>query len=128
MASVDMQVFWEILSQLFEDPRVRPPDVIYTPETVPDVFGPRYKELMNLPLGNSLVLSDLGELRSALPVSFSDSREKSRRYRFRYVELRRGALFDGIPASQTARLFNTMTEEAPPWFFVLVPEPVQPLN
>jgi hypothetical protein len=125
VTSVDTQVFWEILSQLFEDPRLRPTDVIYTADTLPDVFGPRYKELTDLPIGRSVVLSDLGELRSALPVPVSDAREHRRAYRFRYVELRRGAMFEGLPASQTARLFKTMTEEAPPWFFVLVPEPVQ---
>jgi hypothetical protein len=43
-------------------------------------------------------------------------------YRFRYVEVSRGAVFDGLPASQTARRFSSMKEEAPPWMLVLVPD------
>ncbi|MBA2251258.1 MAG: hypothetical protein H0W13_00930 [Nitrospirales bacterium] len=124
LTSIDTQVFWEILSQLFEDPNVRPADVIFTPETLPVIFGPRYAELTALPVGASVALSKLGELRSAFPIGSSD-RGTPQSYRFRYVEIRRGAVFDGIPASQTARLFKNMTEEAPPWFLILVPEPLQ---
>ena len=126
LTSIDTQVFWEILSQLFEDPNVRPADVIFTPETLPDIFGPRYGELTALPVGASVALSDLGALRSTLPIGCPDKNGTPKPYRFRYVEIRRGAVFDGIPASQTARLFKTMTEEAPPWFLILVPEPLQP--
>jgi len=126
LTAIDTQVFWEILAQLFEDPSVRPADVIFTPETLPDVFGPRYAELIALPIGASVVLSDLGELRSMFPMESSDKSENTHSYRFRFVEVRRGSVFEGIPAGQTARLFNTMIEEAPPWFLVLVPEPLQP--
>lgn len=124
LASVDTQVFWEILSQLLEDPHVRPADVIFTPETLPDVFGPRYAELTTLPEGASVALSDLGALRSMLPHECSDNAGHTAPYRFRYVEIRRGAIFEGIPAGQTARLFKTMTEEAQPWLLTLVPEPL----
>ena len=65
---MDTQVFWEILAQLFEDPSVRPADVIFTPSTLPDVFGPRYFELIALPIGASMALSDLGALRSSMGV------------------------------------------------------------
>jgi hypothetical protein len=126
LTSIDTQVFWEILSQLFEDPNVRPADVIFTPETLPEIFGPRYAELTAVPVGASVALSTLGALRSTFPTECPDKSEPSQSYRFRYVEIRRGAVFDGIPASQTARLFKTMTEEAPPWFLILVPEPVGP--
>jgi hypothetical protein len=126
LTSIDTQVFWEILAQLFEDPNVRPADTIFTPETLPVVFGPRYAELTALPVGASMPLSNLGALRSTFPLGSSDTSGISTSYRFRYVEIRRGAVFDGIPASQTARLFKTMTEEAPPWFLMLVPEPLQP--
>lgn len=125
LTAVDTQVFWEILAQLFEDPQVRPSDVIFTPETLPDVFGPRYAELTALPIGATVVLSDLGELRSSFPIGISDKTANSRSYRFRFVQIRRGAVFEEIPAGQTARLFKTMTEEAPPWFLLLVPEPLQ---
>ena len=126
LTSIDTQVCWEILSQLFEDPNVRPTDVIFTPETLPDVFGPRYAELTALPVGASVALSDLGALRSTFTIGCSDKSGALKSYRFRYVEIRRGAVFDGIPASQTARLFKNMTEETPPWFLILVPEPIQP--
>lgn len=126
LTSVDTQVFWEILSQLFEDPNVRPADVIFTPETLRDIFGLRYTELTALPVGASVALSDLGALRSAFTIASSDKSGVRQSYRFRYVEIRRGAVFDGIPASQTARLFKDMTEETPPWFLMLVPEPLQP--
>ena len=126
LTAVDTQVFWEILAQLFEDPRVRPPNVMFTSDTLPEVFGTRYAELMALPTGVSISLSDLGDLRSSLPIGVSNKNTNIQPYRFRSVEVRRGAVFAGIPASQTARLFRTMTEEAPPWFLVLVPEPLQP--
>ena len=126
LTSIDTQVFWEILSQLFEDPHVRPADVIFTPETLTDIFGPRYAELTALPVGASVVLSDFGELRCRFPIACSDKCGIRTSYRFRYVEIRRGAVFDGIPASQTARLFANMTEEAPPWFLILIPEPLEP--
>jgi hypothetical protein len=47
-------------------------------------------------------------------------------YSFRYVEVRRGAVFEGIPASRTAHLFSNMAEEEPPWFMILVPERSKP--
>ncbi|MDQ6735114.1 MAG: hypothetical protein M3Z35_13540 [Nitrospirota bacterium] len=126
LTSIDTQVFWEILAQLFQDPRMRPADVIFTPETLPDIFGLRHAELTALPVGASVVLSDLGELRSMFPSRSSEKNGNTQPYRFRYVGVRRGAVFEGIPAGQTARLFDTMIEEAPPWFLVLVPEPLQP--
>jgi hypothetical protein len=115
-----------MLSQLFEDPNVRPADVIFTPETLPDIFGACYAELTALPLGASVSLSDLGRLRSTFPMASRDKNGTPTSFRFRYVEIRRGAVFDGMPASQTARLFKDMIEEAPPWCLILVPEPFQP--
>jgi hypothetical protein len=102
--------------------------VIFTPETLPDVFGPRYAELIALPIGASVALSDLGELRSMFPMGSSDKNKNgnTQPYRIRFVEVRRGSVFEGIPAGQTARLFNTMIEETPPWVLTLVPEPLQP--
>ena len=34
LSAVDSEVFWEILSQLLEDARLRPPDVIFTPSII----------------------------------------------------------------------------------------------
>lgn len=124
LTSVDTQVFWEILSQLLEDPHVRPADVIFTHETLPVIFGRCYAQLTTLPVGSSVDLSTLGKLRSTFPMASSNKGGHHTPYRFRYVEIRRGAVFDGIPASQTARLFTKMTEEIPPWFLILVPEPL----
>jgi hypothetical protein len=123
LSSVDSEVFWEILSQLLEGEEYRPKNVIYTPSVVAQVFGDVYHRLMALPLAGSLVLSDAAPLRSALP-QLGQPLPIRKRYRFRHVEVRRGAVFDDIPSSQTARLFGHMTEEPPPWFLVLVPEPI----
>ena len=38
LAAIDDEVFWEILAQLVEDPGMRPPDVVFTPETIPESF------------------------------------------------------------------------------------------
>ena len=123
MSSVDSEVFWEILSQLLESEEYRPKNVIYTSSVLPGVFGEVYERLTALPIGGSIVLSDAAPLRSILPHP-GGSMPLRTRYRFRYVEIRRGAVFDGIPSSQTARLFSHMTEEEPPWYLVLVPEPI----
>jgi hypothetical protein len=119
LSVIDAEVFWELMSQLVDDPSVRPRDVILTPSTVADLFGPLCAKLSLLPIGSRLVLSDIASLRSSLP-SVLD--EPGSPYRFRYVEIRRGAVFSGIPASRTAHLFNHMKEEEPPWFMVLVPD------
>ncbi|MGH7208980.1 MAG: hypothetical protein ACREIL_06325, partial [Nitrospiraceae bacterium] len=70
----------------------------------------------------SVVLSDVADLRQGIPRVLGESAGQPSHYRFRYVEVRRGAVFAGLPSSQTARLFKDMTEEEPPWFLILVPE------
>jgi hypothetical protein len=114
LSAVDTEVFWELLSQLLADPNVRPPDEILTPPVIARVFGEVGEALRALPVGGRLILSDRARLRT----------EAGGRHRFRYAEVRRGALFPGVPASHTATLFPRMTEEPPPWFLVLVPEEV----
>ncbi len=121
LSSVDTEVFWEVLAQLVEDDRLRPRDVVFSNRTVPDVFGPLYKELMTIPLGRPVDLSQLTDLRQSIPGTTQESAEHGRSFRFRYVQLRRGAVFEGLPASRTARMFNDMAEEAPPWLLLLVP-------
>ena len=120
LASVDSQVFWEILSQLLADPAVRPRDTLFERPMLPDLFGSLYQRLSALPIGGSLVLSDVAELRSAIPRVLGAHERTA--YRFRFIEVRRGAKFDGTPCSRTARLFRTMTEEEPPWFLTLLPD------
>ena len=121
LSAVDSEVFWEILSQLLDDARLRPPDVIFTPSIIADVFGVVHARLAALPVGGSVVLSDVAELRQGIPSVLGEPAGPPH-YRFRYVEARRGAVFAGLPSSQTARLFKDMTEEEPPWFLILVPE------
>ncbi len=123
LAAVDTEVFWEIVSQLVNDERMRPRDVLFTPTTLPDVFGKLYAELSHLPVGDSVELSQVTDLRQQFPRVLREPGETQPSFfRFRSVRLSRGAVFQGIPASRTARLFKDMSEEAPPWFLVLVPE------
>jgi len=130
LSAVDTEVFWELLAQLLADPRVRPPDEIFTPTVITRVFGEVAGKLNGLPVGEGLVLSDQYRLRQEIPrvLEKGDSPRAegglSTNYRFRYVEVRRGALFPGVPASQTAKLFSAMTQEPPPWFLILIPEGV----
>ena len=123
LAAVDTEVFWEILSQLVNDERMRPRDVLFTGASLPDVFGKLYTTLAHLPVGDSVDLSQLTALRQQFPrILREPGTTLPSFYRFRSVQLRRGAVFPGIPAGRTARLFKDMAEEAPPWFLVLVPE------
>ena len=122
LSAVDTEVFWELLSQLPADPGARPPDEIFTPDVLVRALGDLATKLNALPVGQALVLSEHIRLRDEIPRVLD--RGVRRRYRFRYIEVRRGALFPGLPASQTAKQFPTMTEEAPPWFLILVPEEV----
>lgn len=119
LSAIDTETFWELLSQLVADSRVRPAGVILTPALIADLFGRVHAQLMAVPEGGSVVLAELTELRSNLPRVLDESGAS---YRFRYVEVRRGAVFPGVPASRTARRFKDMQEEAPPWWLVLVPD------
>ncbi|MGH7205932.1 MAG: hypothetical protein ACREI2_06950 [Nitrospiraceae bacterium] len=127
LSAVDTEVFWELLSQLVPDSRMRPPDIILSPAIIAELFGPLYASLSTLPIGESVVLSDLTDLRQDIPRVLEKPDVQERHYRFRHVEVRRGAVFEGVPCSRTARLFKDMTDEPPPWFLVLVPaEPPEP--
>ena len=124
LGAVDNQVFWELLAQLLEDPRYRPPDQPFTDSNIPEVFGEVYHALHHVRIGDSVDLADIGVLRRPmLPLSSSASshpRNHADRW-FRYVRISRGATFPGLPASSTARMFPVMTEETTPWFLTLVP-------
>jgi hypothetical protein len=120
LGAVDGQVFWEILSQLIEDPAARAPDVVLSPARIEALAGP-FRRLAELPVGASIRLADLMPLRQALP-RVMGPHPGDHLYRFRYVEIRRGATFNDMPAGKTARLFTTMTEEPPPWWLLLIPE------
>ena len=124
LGAVDSQVCWEILSQLIDDPRVRPADVVLSAQTLPGVFGETYRQLSALPVGGSCLLSDLAPLRQRFPSVLHTPPGRLAPYRFRQARIQRGALFKGLPASSTARRFQDMSEETPPWLLTLVPEPI----
>ncbi len=122
LTAVDNEVFWELLAQLLADEQVRPRDRLFTPDVLPQVFGPLYAKLAGLPLGHRLDLATLAALRPRIPRVLPRGRHLEPVFGFRYVEVRRGAQLSGIPAGSTAGLYQTMAEEAPPWFLTLVPE------
>ena len=124
LSAIDDEVFWEILAQLVEDSGMRPPDVVFTPETIPQIFGHVHQTLASLKIGERCNLSDVTPLRQAMPVSATPRERNPIAYRFRFAEIRRGAVFPGMPAGGTARRFRHMSEEVPPWHLVLVPEQV----
>jgi hypothetical protein len=119
---VDTQVFWEILAQLLDDVRYRPENQLFTSDNLPTIFGEVFERLSRLGLGETLNLSDYGSLRRQIPRVLSLLPTQDPSYRFRSVQIRRGTVFPGIPASSTARRFSDMVEELPPWMLILVPE------
>ena len=124
LAAIDDEVFWEILAQLVEEPGMRPTDVVFTPDVLPEIFGQAHQDLSSLKIGERCNLSDVTPLRQTLPAGATFQEQKPGTWRFRFVEIRRGAVFPGMPAGSTARQFRHMSEEAPPWHLVLVPERV----
>ena len=121
LGAVDTQVFYELLGQLLDDERYRPPNIPFTAETVPSVFGDVHDALSHLEVGQTVNLADLRPLRAQLPSVLSTQSRHDDHYRFSSIQVRRGAVFPGMPTSSTARHFPAMAEEAPPWFLCLVP-------
>ena len=121
LSAIDSEVFWETLAQLLADERYRPANVLFSPPTLKETFGAIYTKLTQLPLGGRISLSDLAELRTSLPRVSQCSDLDGEEYRLGYVEIRRGATFEGIPSSFTARQFSEMKEEEPPWWIIVVP-------
>lgn len=122
LGAVDTQVFWEILAQLLDDARYRPANQPFTMDNLPTIFGEIYERLSRLAIGETLNLADCGLLRGQIPRVLPLLLAQDPSYRFRSVQVRRGAVFPGIPASSTARRFSDMVEETPPWMLILVPE------
>ena len=122
--AIDDEVFWEILAQLVDDPAMRPADVVFTPDVLPAVFGQVHRALTSLNIGERCTLSDVTTLRRTFPAGPGTGDGRPAPHRFRFVEIRRGAVFPDMPAGSTARQFSHMSEEAPPWQLVLVPEQV----
>ena len=118
LGAVDTEVFWEILSQLLPEESARPREVFYAEENVRKYFGVIYETLARLAVGERTVLK---AVRCDIPRVLGVEAEQGQRYGFRYVEVRRGALFPGMPTGRTAYVFEHMTREAAPWFLTLVP-------
>ena len=121
LGSVDAQVFWELLAQLLEEPRYRPPDQPFNSANLPKIFGEVYDVLARLPIGESIDLAELAPLRRSYLPSNSSALMDGVAGHFRYVRISRGPTFRGAPASSTARKFTSMAEEVPPWLITLVP-------
>lgn len=122
LSAVDTEVFWEVLSQLVADPAVRPQDVVLSPAMAAEQFGRLYARLSELQPGETCMLSEEAPLRQDMPRVLGTSGAGAAPYRFRYAEVRRGTVFEGMPASRTARQFTSMKEEATPWLLLLVPD------
>ena len=122
LGAIDNQVFWEILAQLLDDDCYRPDDQPFTSDNLQLVFGEIFERLSQLALGETQNLCDCGLLRRQIPRALPLLPSQESSYRFRSVQIRRGAVFPGIPASSTARMFSDMVEETPPWMLILVPE------
>ena len=123
LGAVDGQVFWELLSQLLEEERYRPTDLPFTPDKLPAVFGDVFERLSQLSIGGSVDLVECASVRRRIPRVLPVLPSQPSDYAFRSVTIRRGAVFDGMPASSTARRFRDMVEETPPWMVTLIPEP-----
>jgi hypothetical protein len=120
LSAIDDEVFWEVLSQLLADDRFRPVNEILTKARLPEIFGKVYEELSSMATGERKDLSRLADLRDPMPFEVSKKEDSQMPSRFRYVEIRRGALLEGVPSSFTARQFSQMKEESTPWWVIMV--------
>ena len=121
LSAIDDEVFWEILSQILANEQFRPSNKIFTKDTIPKIFGDVYKALISLPNGGRIDLSRVAELRDPMPFGATPLKETSAFSKFRYVEIRRGAFWEGIPSSFTAKQFSHMKEESTPWWIIFIP-------
>jgi hypothetical protein len=122
LSAIDDEVFWEILSQILADDQFRPRNKIFTKDNIPEVFGDVYKELSSLAIGGRVDLSKIAELRDLMPFGAKPLEKTSKFSKFRYVEIRRGAFWEGIPNSFTAKQFSQMREESTPWWIIFIPD------
>lgn len=122
LTAIDGEVFWEILAQLVDNKAVRPSNVIFSEGNVRDIFQEVYDSLSSLKEGERCNLSNVTPLRTQLPHVLEPFPRRSKGFRFRYIEVRRGAVFSDMPASFTARQFSQMSEESTPWCLILIPE------
>jgi len=122
LSAIDDEVFWEMLSQILADDRYRPRDQIFTKDCIPEIFGDVYKALSSLPIGERVDLSKIAELRKSINFGAATLGNSSTFSKFGYVEIRRGAFWEGIPSSFTAQQFSHMKEESIPWWIIFIPD------
>jgi hypothetical protein len=122
LSAIDDEVFWELLSQLLAEDRFRPPNEIFTKASLPEIFGTVYEELTSMDVGERKDLSRLADLRDPMPFGVATNDDTRISCRFRYVEIRRGAVLEGVPSSFTARQFSQMKEESTPWWVIFIPD------
>ncbi len=120
LSAIDDEVFWEILSQLVEDDVYRPHNIVFTPETLPQIFGGVYRDLSLLTVGEKIDLSTVVAIRKQLPAQTTSRTNILASVKVRYIEVRRGAVWEGVPSSFTARQFSRMREESTPWWIIFV--------
>ena len=120
LSAIDDEVFWEILCQILADDQFRPRGKIFTKNNIPDIFGDVYKALTSLPIGGRIDLSTIANLRCPIPFGINSLKEAATFSKFRYVEIRRGAAWEGVPSSFTAKQFSHMKEESPPWWIIFL--------
>jgi hypothetical protein len=121
LSSIDAEVFWEMLAQLLADERFRPVDTLFDTHNLPEIFGSLYSQLMALQEGERMLLSDFADLRTSIPRVISPIPTTHPTYHFPWVEIRRGAMLQGVPSSFTAHQFAHMSEEILPWWLILIP-------
>ena len=121
LSAIDDEVFWEILSQILADDKFRPWNKIFTKDRIPEVFGQVYRELSSLSNGERIDLSKIAKLRDPMPLGAKPLEKMAKFSKFRYVEIRRGACWEGIPSSFTAKQFPQMREESMPWWIIFIP-------
>ncbi len=120
LSAIDDEVFWEILSQILADDQFRPRNQLFTKENIPEIFGDVCNALTSLPIGGRVELSTIANLRGPMPFGTTSLKETFTFPQFRYVEIRRGAAWEGVPSSFTAKQFSHMKEESPPWWIIFL--------
>ena len=120
LSAIDDEVFWEVLSQLLEDDIYRPYNIFFTRETLPQVFGRVYHDLSLLAVGEKIDLSTVVDIRKQLPTQTISREQTLAPVKIRYIEVRRGAVWEGVPSSFTAKQFSKMREESTPWWIIFL--------
>ena len=121
LSAVDDEVFWELLCQLLADERYRPLDRVFTKDNLSEIFGTIHQDLSCMKVGERKDLSTIADLRTSIPSLGGNITEQVPTTRkLGYVEIRRGAEFEGVPSSFTAKQFSQMREESTPWWIIFV--------